>query len=103
MNKFRFKLYITGRSPRSESALINLRKVCDEHLASEYELSIVDVLEQPGVAEQQKIIATPTLVKEYPPPTRCIIGDLSDASQLIISLGLHGKIAEKVVPNAKEL
>lgn len=103
MTKFRFKLYITGRSPRSESALLNLRRVCDEELPGQYEVSIIDVLEQPDVAEQEKIIATPTLVKEYPPPARRIIGDLADAEQLMACLGLHAKTIERgAAANSKE-
>jgi circadian clock protein KaiB len=91
MNKLRFKLFITGHTPRSECALLNLRKICDGHLAGEYELSIIDVLEQPDIAERERVIATPMLIKEYPPPSRRIIGDLSDSEQLLSYFGLFKK------------
>lgn len=92
MNKFILTLYITGQTPRSEQAIVNLRRVCDTALSGQYELFIVDVLEQPGLAEEEKILATPTLVKEVPPPARRIIGDLSDTQQVLIGLGLYAHL-----------
>lgn len=80
------KLYITGSSPRSERAISNLVHLCEKELADNYELSIIDVLEQPQLAEQEKILVTPTLIKEVPPPAQRIIGDLSDVT--ILSQGL---------------
>lgn len=92
MNKFILTLYITGQTPRSEQAITNLRRVCETALKGQYELFIVDVLEQPNLAEDEKILATPTLVKEVPPPTRRIIGDLSDTQQVLIGLGLYAHL-----------
>ena len=80
------KLDITGTSPRSERAIANLVHLCEQKLADNYELSIIDVLEQPQLAEQEKILVTPTLIKEVPPPAQRIIGDLSDAA--VLSEGL---------------
>ena len=84
MNTYVLTLYIAGQTPRSERAITNLRQICEHFFAvDEYELRIVDVLEQPDVAERLKILATPMLVKELPPPTRRIIGDLSNAQQVM--------------------
>lgn len=82
------KLYVTGRTSRSERAIQTLRKLCDEELHGEFELVIVDVLEHPQLAEDEKILATPTVVKTLPPPIRRIIGDLSDTEKVLLGLDL---------------
>jgi circadian clock protein KaiB len=89
MQPFTLKLYITGRTPRSELAISNLRRICEQTLISGYELIIIDVLERPQLAEAEKILATPTLVRELPPPVRRIIGDLSDVERVISGLNLR--------------
>lgn len=94
MNKFLLKLYITGRTPRSESAIRNLRDLCDRQIPGRYDLHVIDVLERPQLAEDEKIFATPTLVKELPPPLRRIIGDLSDQSGLMLGLDLKSPVEE---------
>jgi circadian clock protein KaiB len=86
MNKIILKLYITGQTSRSEKAIVNLRKICNEEMGGEYELTIVDILNKPQLAENEKIIATPTLVKHLPPPFRRIIGDLSDKEKVLLGL-----------------
>lgn len=84
-----FKLYVTGTSPRSERAIANLVRLCEQELPGSYELSIIDVLEQPHLAEQEKILVTPTLIKEVPPPGQRIIGDLSDTEILVRGLDIR--------------
>ncbi len=86
--EFTFKLYITGKTQRSEQAILNLRKICDEILTDQCEITVIDILEAPELAETKKIIATPTLVKETPLPMRRIIGDLSDLEKVLFGLGL---------------
>ncbi|MEL6777160.1 MAG: circadian clock KaiB family protein [Cyanobacteria bacterium J06597_16] len=83
------KLYITGSSPRSERAIANIMQLCERELAGSYELSIIDVLEQPQLAEEEKILVTPTLIKEVPPPGQRIIGDLSDVDVLFRGLDIR--------------
>ena len=85
-SKYLLKLYITGRSHRAEVAIANLRRICNEELDGRYELEIIDVLEHPQVAEDEKILATPTLVKQLPPPLRRVIGDLSDRDKVLLGL-----------------
>ena len=82
------KLYITGMSPRAEHAVANLQRICDEELDGKYKLIVVDVLEQPQLAEDEKILATPTLIKELPPPLRRIIGDMSDTEKVLLGLDM---------------
>jgi circadian clock protein KaiB len=81
-------LYIAGRTMRSERAVLQLRHFCETALAGQYDLAIIDVLEQPHLAEAEKILATPTLIKILPPPLRRIIGDLSDVDQVLLGLDL---------------
>ncbi|RMF92362.1 MAG: circadian clock protein KaiB [Nitrospinota bacterium] len=96
MSRFRLKLYVTGKTPRSERAIANLHQICKEELGGQYELIVIDVLEKPQLAEQEKILATPTLIKELPPPIRRIIGDLSNKEKLLLGLDM------KAVTNAKK-
>ena len=88
MSKLVLKLYVTGRTSRSERAISNLKRICDEELLGDYEVALIDVLERPQLAEDDKIVATPTLVKETPLPLRRIIGDLSDREKVLIGLDL---------------
>jgi circadian clock protein KaiB len=87
MARYVLKLYVTGRTPRSERAIANLRRIVDGAPESEYELTVVDVLEQPHLAEQDRVLVTPTLIKQLPPPPRRVLGDLSDLD--MVTSGLH--------------
>lgn len=83
----RLTLYVAGQTPRAERALLNLRRIVEEDLGFGLELTVVDVLDRPDLAEDALILATPTLVKETPLPRRRLIGDLSDTDQVL--RGLH--------------
>jgi len=89
MNKYLLKLFITGQTPRSERAIANLRRICDEELKGQYEVVIIDTLERPQLAEEENVLATPMLIKQLPPPLRRIIGDLSDTEQVLLGLDLQ--------------
>jgi len=89
MNKFFLKLYITGRTTRSEAAIENLKDIFVKELPDQCELAVIDVLEKPQLAEDERILATPTLIKELPQPIRRIIGDLSDREQVLLGLDLR--------------
>jgi circadian clock protein KaiB len=89
--RFLLKLYVTGKTPRTERAVRNLRTLCDEVLAEEYEIEIIDILEHPKLAEDERILATPTLIKKLPPPLRRVIGDLSDRDKVLLGLDLRQK------------
>ncbi len=88
MNKFKLRLYITGKTPKSERAIANLKEICERDLQGLYELEIIDVLEFPQLAENEKILATPTLIKDLPPPLKRIIGDLSNSEKVLLGLDL---------------
>jgi circadian clock protein KaiB len=89
VSKFLLKLYVAGSTPRATTAIENLRRICENDLAGGYELQIIDVLEHPELAEQDKILATPTLIKQLPPPLRRVIGDLSDSQKVLLGLELR--------------
>lgn len=89
MSNYLLKLYVTGQTPRSRRAIDNLRRICEEELRGQYEMHVIDVLERPQLAEDEKILATPTVVKELPMPIRRIIGDLSDADMVLLGLDLQ--------------
>lgn len=92
--RLQLRLYVTGQTPRSEKAMTNLRRIMEaEGLADGYDLEVVDVLERPELAEQERIMATPTLVRRVPPPIRRVIGDLSDWELVVLGLDLN-KIRE---------
>jgi len=88
---FVLRLYVSGMTPYSRSAIENVKKICEEHLAARYELEIIDVYQQPVLAREAQIIAAPTLVKESPPPLRKFIGDMSQAERILLWLGLQPK------------
>jgi circadian clock protein KaiB len=88
MESYRLKLYITGQTTNSDQAIENLRYLFDQSGVN-YELSIVDVLEHPQLAEEDKVLATPTLIKISPLPVRRISGDLSNLDRVIVGLGLY--------------
>jgi circadian clock protein KaiB len=88
LTSFILKLYVTGATPRAETAIANLRRICEQELGGQYQLEIIDVLEHPQLAEDDKILATPTLIKQLPPPLRKVIGDLSDKEKVLLGLEL---------------
>jgi circadian clock protein KaiB len=77
------RLYIAGQSPRSLDAFANLRAICDQHLPGQYEIEIIDLVENPELAAADDVLALPTLVRLNPPPTRRIIGNLSDTDRVL--------------------
>ncbi len=81
-------LYVSGNSASSQRALVNLRRICDHRIEAECEIRVVDVLESPNQAEQMRILATPTLIRESPLPARRVIGDLSDMEKVFEALEL---------------
>jgi circadian clock protein KaiB len=86
--QYLLKLFVAGRSARTEQAIANLRGLCEGEFPGNYELVIIDVLLQPAIAEAMKILATPTLIKEGPLPVRRIIGDFSDKEKVLAGIGL---------------
>ena len=83
------RLYVAGRSPKSLTAFANLNKICEEFLPGQYTIEIIDLLQNPHLAEGDQIIAIPTLVRKLPEPLRKIVGDLSNTEQTLIGLQLR--------------
>src|SRR2546421_5340468 len=77
------RLYITGHTPRSAGSVRNLRRLCDEYLEGRFELEVIDIYQQPELAQEAQIIAAPTLVKMQPLPLRRLVGDLSNREQVM--------------------
>lgn len=88
MSKFLFKLYVSGNTLRSRRAIANLQAFCDCQLQHQSQIEIIDVTKSPEIAESEKILITPTLVREFPLPKEKIIGDLSDTKVLSLALDL---------------
>ena len=88
MSKLLLKLYVTGQSARSGQAIANLYSICEEEFPGRYEITVIDVLKQPQLAEEDKILVTPTLIKLVPPPLRRLIGDLSDKQKVLLGLNI---------------
>jgi circadian clock protein KaiB len=86
---YELRLYIAGNTPRSVSALNNLKKYCEEHLTDQYTIEIIDLLQNPQLAEGDQILAVPTLVKKVPQPVRKIIGDLSNEEKVLVGLDIR--------------
>ena len=86
--KYVLRLYIAGATPKSKNAIENTKALLEQHFPGNYELSIVDIYQQPSLAEGQQIIGAPTLIKEYPLPRRMFIGDMSLQQPILSALGL---------------
>ncbi len=83
------RLYITGTTPHSTRAIVNIRKICEQHLQGRYGLEVVDLSRHPTLAEGEQIIAAPTLVKQLPLPLRRFIGDMSQTDRILLGLDLR--------------
>jgi circadian clock protein KaiB len=86
--RYVLRLYITGTTPNSTRALINVRKFCDKHLKGRVDLEVIDVYQRPHLAREEQIIAAPTLIKKAPLPLRRLVGDLSNEKQVMAGLNL---------------
>ncbi len=95
------RLYITGCSLASQHAVMNLHLLCENELKDLCEFEIIDILENPEVAEQEKILATPTLVKQFPAPARKVIGDLSQRDKVLFGLGLDIRKSARAIGSGR--
>jgi circadian clock protein KaiB len=83
------RLYITGMTPNSKRAVENVKNICEQYLAGRYELEVIDIYQQPILAQQEQIIAAPTLIKKLPGPLRKLIGDMSNTEKVLFGLDLR--------------
>jgi circadian clock protein KaiB len=84
------RLYIAGQTPKSLKAMTNLKKLCADYMSEGYRIEVIDLLKKPELAQQDQVLAIPTLVRNLPVPIRKIIGDLSDADRVLLGLDLQG-------------
>jgi circadian clock protein KaiB len=89
--KYILRLYVAGATERSRQAVLRARQLCEAELKGNFELEVIDVFQQPILARDGQIVATPTLVREFPRPVRRLIGNLSNSAGLFVGLGLDSK------------
>lgn len=87
--RYILRLYVAGTSPKSVRAIANVKKICEENLQGHYELQVIDLYQQPQLAQGEQILAAPTLIKKLPLPLRRIIGDMSSAERVLVGLDLR--------------
>lgn len=87
--EWQLRLYIAGQTPKSITALENIKKYAEEHLKGKYSIEIIDLLKNPQLAEGDQIFAVPTLVRKFPEPIRKIIGDLSNEERVLVGLNIQ--------------
>lgn len=86
---YTLRLYIAGTSPQSMRAIAHVKQICEENLKGHYELQVIDLYQQPQLAQGEQILAAPTLIKKLPLPLRRIIGDMSSAERVLVGLDLR--------------
>lgn len=84
------RLYVAGQTPKSLTALANLKRICNEHLEGKYRIEVIDLMKNPQLAQGDQILAIPTLVRSLPVPIRKIIGDLSNTERVLVGLDVRG-------------
>lgn len=88
MEKYHLRLFVTGATPQSTRAIMNIKEICETHLKGKYNLEIYDLYQQPSLAKKEGIIAVPTLIKRSPLPPKRLVGDLSSQQRVLLGLGL---------------
>ena len=90
-DKWQLRLYVAGQTPKCLTAFANLKRICEDHLGGDYDIELVDLLQQPQLAKGDQILAIPTLVRKLPEPVRKIIGDLSNTERVLVGLDLKAR------------
>lgn len=87
--QWELRLYVAGQTPKSVSAFANLKRICEQHLAGQYRIEVVDLLENPHLGQRDQIVAIPTLIRKLPEPVRKIIGDLTNTERVLVGLEIN--------------
>jgi circadian clock protein KaiB len=87
--RYELRLYVAGQTVKSLNAFANLKKICETHLAGEYRIEVIDLLENPQLAAGDQILAVPTLVRKLPTPIKKIIGDMSNTLRVLNGLDVR--------------
>ena len=91
LSRYILKLYVAGQSPKSVNAIANIKKLCEANLQGRYLLEVIDLYQQPQLAQGEQIIAVPTLIRELPSPLRRVIGDLSSTERVLVGLDIRSE------------
>jgi len=86
---YQLRLYVAGQTPRCLAAVANLKRICETHLAGQYRIEVIDLMETPQLAAGDQILAVPTLVRRLPEPIKKIIGDLSNEERVLVGLNVQ--------------
>jgi len=86
---YQLRLYVAGHTPKSVLACKNLKQICEEHLFGRYEIEVIDLRQNPQLAQGDQVLAVPTLVRRLPEPIKKIIGDLSNTERVLVGLDLR--------------
>jgi len=95
--QYLLRLYVTGSTPQSSRAVVNIKNICEEYLKGRYELEVVDLYQKPNLAIGEQIIAVPTLIKKLPLPLRRVVGDMSNTDRVLVGLDLR-KVSKNEAP-----
>jgi circadian clock protein KaiB len=90
---FELRLYVAGQTPKSATALVNLKRICEEHLKDKYRIEVIDLVKQPQLAQGDQILAIPTLVRRLPKPLHKIIGDMSNTERVLVGLDIREAVS----------
>ena len=90
--KYNFRLYVAGQTPKSLAAIANLKQICEAHLAGRYAVEVIDLFDNPQLAARDQILAVPTLVRQLPEPLKRIIGDLSKTDRVLVGLDIERRL-----------
>lgn len=96
------RLYVAGPTPKSVTAFRNLERLCEEHLAGHYHISVIDLMKSPQLAQGDQILAVPTVVRNLPSPIRKVIGNLSNTERVLVGLDLRARDADPFAPRKGE-
>ena len=96
------RLYVAGMTPKSKEAILNIKQICDGHLKDRYELEVIDIIRNPVLAAGEQIVATPTLIRQLPPPLRRFIGDMTQAERILLGIDLRKKDTGKDTGKQRE-
>lgn len=96
--QYRLRLYVAGQTVKSMTALANLKRVCEEHLAGRYDIEVIDLMKNPQLAAGDQILAIPTLVRRLPAPLKRIIGDLSNTEKVLVGLDIRPRAPDAQAP-----
>jgi circadian clock protein KaiB len=89
LDTYNLRLYVAGQTPKSMAAIVNLKKICEQHLSGRYDIELIDLLKNPALAQRHQIVAIPTLIRQLPEPLKRIIGDLSDLEKVLVGLDIQ--------------